>query len=66
MRDERRIPIMLDLLGQIWVKCPDMRLGQILVNATGHTGDMFHIEDTEVIDKLRDFLSKLEGTPTKD
>lgn len=60
MRDTRRISVMLDLLGQIWVKCPDMRLGQILVNATGHTEDMFHIEDTQVIEDLRKFLDSLE------
>jgi len=61
MRDNRRIPIMLDLLGQIWVKCPDMRLGQILVNATGHNGNMFHLEDFEMINALQIFLKRLEG-----
>ena len=57
MRDQKRIPAILDLLGQIWMESPDLRLGQILVNATGHTGDMFYYEDDKLIEGLTAFNS---------
>lgn len=57
MRDPNRIPELLATLGAIWTYCPDMRLGQIIVNATGHTGDMFHYEDDEMLEKLQQFLA---------
>ena len=45
MRDPARIDRILGLLRAEWEKNPDMRLCQLLVNATGCTGDMFHISD---------------------
>lgn len=60
MRDPNRISELLTTLGAIWTYCPDMRLGQIIVNATGHTGDMFHYEDDEMLEKLQQFLTLLK------
>lgn len=57
MRDPDRIPEILTVLEQIWKISPDMRLCQILVNATNCTGDMFYIEDHKLLKdliKLRD------------
>lgn len=32
MRDPERIPEMLDLIEEIWILRPDLRLGQLLLN----------------------------------
>jgi len=54
MREINRRDEILKLLDQIWTKFPDWRLGQILVNATGETGDMFYIEDDRLIKDLKE------------
>jgi len=33
MRDPRRIETLLDALREVWTRNPDLRLGQLLVNA---------------------------------
>ena len=38
-RDPKRIPEILDALRTIWVKSPDMRLGQLLLNFVFRGGD---------------------------
>jgi hypothetical protein len=39
---------------KIWHANPDMRLGQLLVNGCDELdGDLFYIEDAELIDSLR-------------
>ena len=55
MRDPKRIEVMLDLIRRAWYLDPDMRLGQLLVNATGITGDMFYVEDYTVQEALARF-----------
>ncbi len=32
MRDPDRIDPALQLLGEVWKQCPDLRLGQLIVN----------------------------------
>lgn len=61
MREIQRIDRILNLLGEIWKLAPDWRLGQILVNATGITWDMFYVEDDEIEKKLTMFLKDLKG-----
>jgi len=36
-----------------WLAAPDLRLGQLLVNATGAGKDIFYIEDEELALRLR-------------
>lgn len=57
MREITRIVRILALIRQIWCAYPDWRLGQLLVNITGITGDMFYIEDDDLENYLRKFLS---------
>lgn len=55
MRDEERIPVILDKVKDLWVRHPDMRFGQLTylifyqmeeTKKFGRTGiDMFHVED---------------------
>lgn len=53
MRDSARIRDALELVGQVWRQYPDLRLGQLLVNATGER-ELFYVEDTELIERLRE------------
>ena len=52
MRDINRIEPMLELVRELWIACPDMRLGQLVHNAAAITGwgnnDIFHIEDDQL------------------
>lgn len=45
MRDPTRIQRILDKLEKYWVKYPNMRLGQIIVNSV-KSADPFYKEDT--------------------
>lgn len=54
-RDENRIGILLDLLGRVWERYPDMRFGQLIINLGL---DEFYKEDDVAIAELRDFLDK--------
>ncbi len=52
MRDPERISVVLDAIEKYWRKHPDLRLGQILVNATGKN-DLFFPEEDAVLQGLR-------------
>ena len=46
MRDATRIHEVLAVIEAEWVKCPHMRLGQLLYFLLGnHMADMFYVED---------------------
>jgi hypothetical protein len=46
MRDPNRIPEVLEALRKVWEQCPDLRLGQLLVNVAG-PHDIFPLEDAQ-------------------
>lgn len=50
MRDPARIPRLLALVERIWRRYPDLRLGQIIVNALPDRfeNDPFFIEDSDL------------------
>ena len=53
MRDVNRIPQILNDLKKIWELTPDIRLGQLLLNAVDHNETtLFYIEDQDLIDKM--------------
>jgi uncharacterized protein YihD (DUF1040 family) len=59
MRDPKRIPALLETLRSEWEKHPDLRLGQLIVNAvTRHVGgqlstsDIFYIEDDILLEHI--------------
>ena len=53
MRDINRIPQILGDLKKIWELTPDIRLGQLLLNAVDHNENtLFYIEDQDLIDKM--------------
>ena len=56
MRDPNRISEILQKLGDVWTRNPDLRLGQIIVNATmiAKQGavddrDVFYIKDEDLL-----------------
>ena len=55
MRNTKRIPVILEMLEDIWVTKPDMRFGQIVHNlfqSRFTDRDMFHVEDSEFQEAL--------------
>ena len=66
-RNPERIDLLLDLIGKIWKKNPDLRLGQLFIITANknrdwrvsieeviknETVDLFHIEDDELYANL--------------
>jgi len=51
MRDPKRIKKVLETIERVWIKVPDFRLGQLIVNATKQN-DPFYVEDDILIKQL--------------
>lgn len=68
MRDPKRIPKILNELKGIWSSFPDLRLGQLIINAAGmwdmSTMDaerkLYYMEDEQLIKLLRDHYSEVK------
>jgi uncharacterized protein YihD (DUF1040 family) len=58
MRDPKRIPHVLRMLEVYWETHPDLRLGQIILNATSRAEhpEPFYIEDEVLRDALKDMM----------
>lgn len=55
MRDPNRIPTLLDALTKVWYQNPDLRLGQLIINASGVKCpqlDPFYCEDDQMLEGL--------------
>ena len=56
MRDPARIERILELIGEAWRQNPDLRLGQLVVNAAPIAEPLpglFYLEDSVLEDRLR-------------
>ena len=53
MRDKDRIPDILMRLNDVWDQCPDLRLGQLILNV--YQNDFYGMEDEEFISHIEDF-----------
>jgi len=60
MRDPNRISGLAERLENAWSYFPDLRLGQLIVNAVGT--DPFFIEDDKLIDAVEDLISRMRCT----
>ena len=58
MRDPERIKRILHLIKRIWVKCPDLRLCQLIGNCTADF-DMYYVEDDKLEERLQKIYSKV-------
>ncbi len=61
MRDPNRIPRILGLIKEIWEKCPDLRLGQLLTNSCLVTNYHEVFRDVR-LDQIYE-IGKMESTP---
>ena len=60
-RDPKRIDEILAELRELWMTCPDLRLGQLVVNIIGPsqpTPEVFYVDDDEFLIRLRKFREK--------
>jgi catechol 2,3-dioxygenase-like lactoylglutathione lyase family enzyme len=60
MRDPNRIDQVLDALREIWINEPDLRLGQLIVNAVGSSepcSSVYAIEDYVLMRRLEEYPS---------
>ena len=64
MRDPQRIDEMLQLLRQIWIREPDLRLGQLVFNAARirdpEIADVYSVEDAVLQKGLRRYLERIQ------
>ncbi|WP_143072485.1 MULTISPECIES: DUF1040 family protein [unclassified Variovorax] len=69
MRDPDRIPEMLELLGEVWQRQPDLRLGQLVFNAArmrdAEVEDVFSIEDGGLRKGLIRYLEMIKAQETR-
>ena len=64
MRDPARIDVILEQLREVWVKVPDWRLGQLIVNAVKSTEpcpQVFYLEDEELERRLSSLLTQISA-----
>ena len=64
MKDPKRISIILKHLKEIWVLCPDIRLGQLISNICydfDRTPVLFYVEDDIMLKKLKEYKKYLKS-----
>lgn len=60
MRDPARINHILKLVEKIWVKHPDLRLTQLIMNALRMNSDPYYVEDDKLEDALKLYYEERE------
>lgn len=68
MRDPNRIPEILDMIKQLWLRCPDQRFWQFLSNLGGDVigklgfkvHDMWYVEDEDTVKAIEALLQEGE------
>lgn len=61
MRDPDRINTVLEKIRQLWLRDPDMRLGQLLIAAVRPKDpcpELFYIEESDLIEKLDEYFQR--------
>lgn len=59
MRDPNRIKTILDKIGNAWRCAPDLRLGQLLMNAAeSNKKDLYYIEDEILAEMVFDLIKE--------
>lgn len=59
MRDPKRIDVILQEIGAIWHKYPDMRLGQLIGNVL-EGPSLYYVEDDSLVKALKDMYESAE------
>jgi len=53
VRDPKRIGHLLSLINDIWTANPDLRLCQLISNCFESGGDLYHVEDDNLVANLK-------------
>jgi uncharacterized protein YihD (DUF1040 family) len=53
MRDPKRIHEMLRVISKVWYKNPDLRLGQLILNAVTINPNLYYMEDEQLLEYLK-------------
>jgi len=62
MKNENTIESTLAALAAAWSKAPDMRLGQLLMNACNCDDlEIYNVEDDVLLLKLQAFIARIEA-----
>lgn len=65
MRNPERIRPLCDRLADAWIKLPDLRLGQLLVDSLSGK-DPFYIEDEDLIRMIERFVRETRKGKTEE
>jgi uncharacterized protein YihD (DUF1040 family) len=57
MRDAKRIDKILKIIAEVWKKNPDLRLGQLLLDAV-NSSYLYYIEDEQLTEELQKFAAR--------
>lgn len=52
-RDKARIPYIMVEIEEMWRAHPDLRLGQLIMNAVNDGGVLYYLEDEELLMRMR-------------
>ncbi|WP_407509774.1 hypothetical protein [Elizabethkingia anophelis] len=69
MRTPDRIKIVLEQIEQLWMSNPDLRFGQLVmvIAQTGeHNPKLFHMEEDELLEKIKVLQNQLKNINTKE
>ena len=69
MRDPARIDQILELIRQVWIRNPDYRLTQLIINAVqprDPCSELYQVEDTVLARKLKKFADWPPDTGSSD
>lgn len=58
MRDTNRINKILEQIGEVWKRFPDLRLGQLILNVLQDPA-LYYVEDDALVDYLKKFYEAL-------
>lgn len=65
MRDPNRIPEIMERIREVWEQEPDLRLGQLILNAcrnkTSAWPDVFSVEDEVLLQGLEEYSERLKS-----
>jgi len=61
-RSKERIPLILERLRKIWIRFPDLRLGQLIENVFScmSSSCIYYLEDDELLDEMEEFYNKIK------
>lgn len=60
MRDPKRISKVLNSIKSQWEKFPDMRLGQLIMNAVNNPTMLYYIEDDKLIECINALYNQFD------